>query len=212
MNNKDYLEKIASDTRTSKPSGKGLFGGKVNLSPNMIKGLIIGAAAVFVVMIIGIILTSGDKNKEIDYVDKINLRTNNMITAISDYTKKIKSSELRSMGNSLKAVLTETNYAVGASLKEEFGVKNTSKPNKEKTQTDEDAIAAEMTETLENGRLNGILDRVFTREMTYQIALLMSLEQETYGKTNKENLRISLESSINNLQMLHEQFDNYAAE
>ncbi|MBR2589163.1 hypothetical protein IKE84_02395 [Candidatus Saccharibacteria bacterium] len=210
MNNKDYLEKIAADTRTGKPVKKGILGTISNL-PSTTKKLILGGIiAVFVVMIFGILLSSGDKNKEIDYVDMINLRTANIIKSIQDYNKKVKSSELRSMGNSLKAVLTETNYAIGTSLKEDFGVKN-SKPNKEKTEEDEVAWSTEMNTELENGRLNAILDRVYARELAYQIAMLISLEQETYGKTNKDNLKNILTTSMNNLEQLHGQFDDFEA-
>lgn len=115
------------------------------------------------------------------------------------------------MGNSLKAVLQETNYAINTILKETFEAKN-AKPAKEKTETDEGAITEEMMATLENGRLNGILDRVYTREMTYQIAMLISLEQETYNKTKKDILKEALTSSMSNLDKLHEQFDNYMAQ
>ncbi|MBQ8984505.1 hypothetical protein IJ098_01450, partial [Candidatus Saccharibacteria bacterium] len=79
MNNKDYLEQIAADTRTGKPKGKGLLNTIKNLPPTTKKLLIGGAIAVFVIMIFGMILSSGgDKNKEIDLVEKISLRTENM--------------------------------------------------------------------------------------------------------------------------------------
>ncbi|MBQ3352521.1 hypothetical protein IJG91_02620 [Candidatus Saccharibacteria bacterium] len=212
MNNKDYLEKIAADTRTGKPKAKGLLGTIANLPPTTKKLLLGGVIAVFVIMIFGIIVSGGgDKNKEIDLVEKINLRTENMMEDINSYNKLVKSSELRSLGNSLNAVLTETNYAINTSLKEDFGVKSTTKTTKEKTQIDEDAIMEEMTATLENGRLNAILDRVYAREFAYQIAMLIALEQETYSKTKKENLRSVLTSSMNNLDSLHTQFDDFEA-
>ncbi len=213
MNNKDYLEQIAADTRTGKPKGKGLLNTIKNLPPTTKKLLIGGAIAVFVIMIFGMILSSGgDKNKEIDLVEKISLRTENMSKDIFDYNKLVKSSKLRSLGNSLSAVLTETNYAVNTILKEDFGSKSTAKTTKEKTQLDEDAIMEEMTTTLENGRLNGILDRVYAREFAYQIAMLISLEQETYEKTKKQSLKDVLTSSMNNLDGLHTQFDDFEAQ
>lgn len=210
MNNKDYLEKIAKDTRTGKPQKKG-FLGKFDISPTMIKIAIGGVILVIVMMIIGAIIGGGDKNKERDYVDKIILRTDTMISEIGDYNKLVKSSTLRSMGTSLNAVLTETNYAVSTVLKQDFGVNN-AKPEKEKTATDEASIREEMTTTLENGRLNGILDRVYAREMAYQIAMLMSLEQEAYGKTKKSSLKEAIDKSMSNLKPLQEQFDSFQAE
>ncbi|MBR5408535.1 hypothetical protein IK112_01130 [Candidatus Saccharibacteria bacterium] len=209
MNNKDYLDKIAAENRALKPKGKGIFGA-LNIPPTLAKVLIGGAILVAIMMIVGMIVGGGDKNSERDLVDKISLRTKNMLTIISDYNKQVKSSELRSYGSSLSAVLNETNYAVNAILKETFEVKN-SKPQKESTETDESAILEEMGQTLENARLNGILDRVYAREMAYRIATLIVLEQETIDKTKKSNLVDALTSSMTNLDQLHDKFDNFVA-
>lgn len=209
MNNKEYLEKIAKDTRTTKMQQKKFLG--LNLSPNTIKLLIGGAILVFVIMIFGMIF-SGDGNKERDYVDKVYLRASNLISETGNYTKLVKSSQLRSMGNSLIAILTETQYAIGTSLKEDFGAKSLEKPNKETTKTDEDAVMVKYLETLENGRLNGILDRVYTREVAYQIGMLISAEQDAYTRTKKDNLRTALEKSMTNLDTLYNQFNEFSAE
>ena len=211
MNNKDYLNQIASETRPLTAKAPGFFGNTLNLSMKQLKILGIIAAAIIVVLFIGIIATSGNKNSERDYVDQAYLRTNDLSKVIEDYRTKLRSSELRSMAMSLKSVLSEANYNLANSLTNDFGVKSIDKPNKESTTTDEEALIGELSDTLENARLNAILDRVFAREFTYQISLLISLENDIINRTNKEPLKSSLVSSRTNLETLHEQFDSFNA-
>ena len=203
MDNKAYLEKIASETRISKPKATG-FLGKLGLSP-MMKKLLIGAVAVaFFFIILGTALGGGDK-------DKLSLRTTNLVSVIEHYTPYVKSSKLRSLGNSLKAVINQVNYAANTSLADDFDAKG-SKPQKEQTTLDEDAWRLELEESLENARLNGILDRVYSRDYAYQIGMLISLENDIIKKSKKENLTSALEKSLPNLDQLYDQFDNFAAE
>ena len=209
MNNKEYLEQISAQTRPVK-TGKGPFG--LEFNAKTIKILIGVAVAALLIIIIGAISGSGgDKNSERDYVDQIYLRSNNLMSAISNYNKRVKSSELRSMGNSLNAVLAELNFNITTILKEDFAAKSVGKPDKDKTQTTEDAIAEELNETLENARLNGVLDRTYAREFAYQIGLLESLESETVAKKEKETLINMLTASEENLEQLYDQFNNFAA-
>lgn len=209
MNNKEYLEKIAKDTRKAGVQKKKFLG--LELSPKTLKLAGIGAGVVVLMMIIGAIVGSGNGNKEVDLVEKIYFRTDTLLDAINDYNKLVKSGELRSMGNSLNAVLTETSYSMSTSLVNDFGEKTVGKPTKEQTLTDEVAVNDDLVATLEAGRLNGILDRVYSREFTYQIAMLINLETETYNKTKKDSLKTALTTSMNNLKQLHTQFDDFQA-
>lgn len=211
MDNKAYLEQIASETRASKPKATG-FLGKLGLSPKMKKLLIGGAIIAFIIIIIGSILSSGgDKNSERDLVDKLSLRTTNLISVIEEYNPYIKSSKLRSLANSLKAVLGQVNYAANTSLADDFDAKN-SKPEKEQTTLDEDAWKLELQESLTAARLNGILDRKISPEYAYQIGMLISLENDIINKSKKDNLKTALNNTIPNLDQLYDQFDNFAAE
>ena len=210
MDNKAYLEQIASETRVSKPKASG-FLGKLGLSPLMKKLLIGGVVLAFLIIIIGSIAGGKDKNTDRDLVDKLSLRTTNLISVIERNNRYIKSSSLRSLSNSWKAVLSQVNYATNTSLAEDFEAKN-SKPQKEQTTLDEDAWKLELEETLEKARLNGLLDRVTSREYAYQIGMLISLENDIINKSKKENLTSALKNSIPNLDQLYDQFDNFAAE
>ena len=207
MDNKAYLEQISSEARTTKAS-KMPFG--LNISPKLLKLLIGGFIAAILIIIIGAIAGSGGSSER-DYLDKIFLRTANLSSSISDYNKRVKSSELRSMGNSLNAVLTETNYSVGNILKNDFGVSSPNKPANEKTETEETEWIDGLNQDLENGRLNGVLDRVYSRDLAYEIGILISLESETVAKSKNDTVKTSLTSSMDNLSKLYDQFNDFEA-
>lgn len=211
MNNKDYLDKIASEARPLTAKAPGFFGSKLNLTMKQLKIIGIVVGAIIVVLFIGMIASSGNKNSERDYVDQAYLRTTDLSKIIDDYRTKLRSSKLRSMAMSLKSVLSEANYNLSSSLTTDFGAKSADKPNKESTAINEEALIGELSDTLEAARLNAVLDRVFAREFTYQISLLISLETDIINRTKKEPLKSSLESSRTNLEALHEQFDNFNA-
>ena len=202
MNNKDYLDKIASEARPLTAKAPGFFGSKLNLTMKQLKIIGIVVGAIIVVLFIGMIASSGNKNSE---------RDTDLSKIIDDYRTKLRSSELRSMAMSLKSVLSEANYNLSSSLTTDFGAKSADKPNKESTAINEEALIGELSDALEAARLNAVLDRVFAREFTYQISLLISLETDIINRTKKEPLKSSLESSRTNLEALHEQFDNFNA-
>lgn len=209
MDNKQYLEQISSEARPLKSSKK-LFG--LNISPKMLKIIIGALIATIAIFIFGSIISSNNNNNtERDYLDQIYLRTDNLMGVIDDYNKLVKSSELRSMGTSLNAVLAEINYRVTTYLKEELGLSSVGKPEKETILTEETELTEELEQNLENGRLNGILDRTYAREFTYQIGMLIVLEMETSSHTKNEDLKSYLESSEVNLDKLYDQFNSFSA-
>lgn len=211
MNNKDYLNQIASEARPLVKKAPGFFGNTLNLSMKQLKiigGIII---AMVIILFIGMIATSGNKNSERDYVDEAYLRTNDLSSVIDSYRTEIRSSELRSISMSLKSVLSETSYILANALTNDFEVKEISKPAKESTAERESAIIGELVDNLEVARLNALLDRVFAREFTYQISLLISLETDILSRTKKEPFKSNLTSAKANLEAIHAQFDNFVA-
>ena len=134
MNNKEYLEQISTQTRQAKkPATKSFFG--LDISPKLLAFIIGGVVAAILIIIIGSIAGSGSNNSERDLTDRIYQRANNLSTVISDFSKRIKSSELRSMSTSLNAVLTETTYSLTTILENDFGSDNADKPAKEEIAT-----------------------------------------------------------------------------
>lgn len=211
MNNKDYLDKIASENRPLTAKAPGFLGNKLNLTMTQIK--IIGgvAGAILLVFIVAMIATSGDKNPELKYVDQAYLRAEGLTNVIEDNRKLIRSSKLRSMAMSLNAVLTELSYILANSIVEDFGAKSVSDINKKPIAAKEEEAMGELADTLEAARLNAVLDRVFAREFTYQISLLISMETDIINHTKKEPLKTNIESSRTNLETIHEEFDSFAA-
>lgn len=210
MNNKEYLEQISTQTRQAKKSAtKSFFG--LDISPKLLAFIIGGVVAAILIIIIGSIAGSGSNNSERDLTDRIYQRANNLSTVISDFSKRIKSSELRSMSTSLNAVLTETTYSLTTILENDFGSDNADKPAKEEIATEEEKRMEILSNDLETGRLKGQLDRVYASDFAYEIAMLLSLESEASAKTDKDSLRTALKTSSDNLEKLYEQFNSFEA-
>ncbi len=202
-NDIEYLNQIAQDNRVAKKETLGKF----PIEPKWLKIIGAGILGVILIIIIGGLL-GGLGHKERDLVDQIYARTRNLNQAISEYGPKVKSSELRSMGNSLSNVLAETNSKVGALLTSEYGADGTD-PRDEATTTSELDHIAEVNTNLNYGWLNGLMDRYFVMEMTREIALLMSLETEVTEKASSESVKNVLVNSWNNLSQLETQFSSY---
>lgn len=210
MNNKEYLEQISTQTRQAKrPATKSFFG--LDIPPKLLAFIIGGVVAAILIIIIGSIAGSGSNNSERDLTDRIYQRANNLSTVISDFSKRIKSSELRSMSTSLNAVLTETTYSLTTILESDFGSDNAEKPAKEEIATEEEKRMEILSNDLETGRLKGQLDRVYASDFAYEIAMLLSLESEASAKTDKDSLRSALKTSSDNLEKLYDQFNTFDA-
>ncbi|MBQ3326064.1 hypothetical protein IJG79_02890 [Candidatus Saccharibacteria bacterium] len=213
MDNKEYLESIAKDTRSAGPAKTGAFSiGSLTIPPVFKKILLGIGIALVVLLIVAIIvgIAGSGGNKERDYIDKIYLRSSHLVKETGTYNKLVKSSQLRSMGTSLLAVLNETQFSMSNILKNDFGATTPDTPENEKTTEEENAVMVEYLNTLENARLNGTLDRVYARELTYQIGMLLSLEHEAYANTKKDNLKSALTTSMNNLNQLYTQFGDFS--
>lgn len=206
MNNKEYLDQIASDTAKTKAT-TGFFG--FNISPRFGKIIIGCFIAAVLIIIIGIIvgIVSGGSSER-DYLDRIYLRTNNLMEAISTYNKKVKSSELRSMGNSLNAVLTETSYNTSKILEEEYDA-DAGKPKSNKIAEEEEEDKTALMESLENARISGTLDRIYAHNFTYAISMLSNLESDAIKKAKNSDTANTLSSSKANLDKLYSQFDEF---
>ena len=199
----DYLNQIAKDNRTAKKVSVGKF----PIEPKWLKIIGLGVLGVILIMLIGSLL-GGLGHQERDLIDQIYARTRNLNESILEYGSKVKSSDLRSMGNSLSNVLTETNSKIGALLTSEYGADGTD-PRDEATTTSELEHIAEVNTNLNYGRLNGMMDRYFVMEMSREIVLLMSLETEATEKTSIEAVKSALVNSYNNLNRLETQFTAY---
>lgn len=202
MDNISYLNQISSETRPAKKPMSGLFSPKVFI----VLGVIL--AITFLIVIFGSAF-GGDKNSEMDLLTKINLRSDNLIGTIDEYAPDLKSSSLRQISSSLRTVLKEASGTSSTLLTEEFDKKASKKASKSLTE-EETAYIDEINTVLEDARLNGLLDREFVRQFTLEISLLMSLESECSARSKKDAVVSALGSSYDNLEKLHEEFENYS--
>ena len=196
-----YLNQIAKDNRVV------AYGSTKEhiIEPKWIKFIALAGVAIILMMIVGIILGSrGGGEREM--LDKIYLRTENLSESISNYDEKVKSSELRSMGNSLLIVLRETNAKVAGILTANY---ESVEPSEELTASETEYIAS-VNGNLEYGRISGLLDRYFVREMSREIVLLQSLETEAIEESSSAEVKEVLASSWNNLNTLAGQFETFS--
>ena len=203
MNNADYLNQISATNRSTKASAGGL-----NIKNPKI--LIAGLAAAFIIAI-AMILSSvfgSVGNKERDLVDQISFRTTYLMESVKKYNNLVKDSTLRSMGTSLNAILLEVDQETTATLKNDFNA-DKKKPRDSKTEPNEKAHIEKLNETLEKARLNGLLDRYYSREISYEISLLVSLMSECVSRTKKPQLTENLNQSITNLSSIQTRMSDY---
>lgn len=126
---------------------------------------------------------------------------------ISDKAQKsIKSADLRDINSSITIILTNTNHDIVAPLKEfDIDIKNLDK----EIETAEDGT--ELSQTLENARLNAVFDRTYAREMSYQIETVTALMQDIYSSTSNKSLKAVLENTNASLEPLKTQLNDFNA-
>ena len=195
MNNIDYLNKISSENQHEKSSDS-LFSSKP-----LKFGLIAVAVLALFILIFGALSNSTGKEKSV--FERLNLRLTNVNSSITTYNKSVKSSALRSSGVSLASILEATSLSL-TPFYEKYDL-DAKKPS-EKISAGETALLDSLNLELENGKLNGILDRTYARE----ISLLLSLEVELYEKTKDEALKAALESSYTNLETIYPNFNDFS--
>jgi len=211
MDSMAYLQQIAGvdngAAQNAKKGGSGILGKIFNI------WTVLGTLVlVLIIVIVVVVVTQMNK---VDTKDR-DLMAKSYWTAtylgdvtIKKYAKLVKNSDIRNMTASLNSVLSEIkNNDKDIVLK--MSNVNVSKMKK----TDDipkEALAEnnKLNAVLEDARLNGILDRVFLREMTMQIAYLRSYQSEIVSRTkNAAAVEFSKKAEAN-LGNLYEQFHNF---
>ena len=199
MNGSDYLNQISASNRpTSKPS---IFSSKI------LKFALIGGAAAIFIIVVGSMLKNFSTKKS-DLLEQANLRMTNLTASITTYNRNIKSSRLRSMNVSLSGVFADSTRNITNILTTEYEY-DPKKPNSNITD-EETTLIGDFNTTMEDAKLNGILDRIWVREMTLQLALLISLESEAAARSSEPSTIKTLEDSQASLNQLYEQFSAFA--
>ena len=201
MNGQDYLDQISSSVRPAKSKKRGIFSSKF-----LVVGLV-GIICFILIAIIGGILgnnKSGEKNLSF----LLALHIDNTAEVIQNYKGEIKSSNLRSITASLSGVLSDTSNKLTSYLQEkyDYNPKNVDKKITEQTTLEKDGLESELFEA----KINGILDRIFTHKIKYEISVIMAEESEILDKTRDGSLTEILSTSYKSLSNLYDKFNDYS--
>ncbi len=199
MDNQEYLNQISSANRPAKAGGGGILSSGIAKIGAALLGLAV------LIIIVGSFLGGG--NTLTDQIYGLKLRVNGTMEAISEYQPRVKSSLLRSSTASLYGVLSSVSLDLDNYLteKKNFNEKNANKKVTEEVEADMEDLNSELF----NARINGILDRVFAHKMAYAISVISSKESSLLNSTKDEDLKLSLDKSLTNLDNLYNNFNDF---
>lgn len=201
MNNLEYLNQISQETRPT--SAK-----KSNSLSLIIKIAVGGIAAFLFIMCVGLVLNAG-KSSPTDLTKQLYVRTANLNTTLTTYNKSLKSSQLRAIGTSLNGVLTGASASLSNYLLPEDGEKGDLNPP-EKLLATETTTDEELNTSLNNAKLNGILDRVYANQIQLQVSLLISFIAQLEPRTKDEALLDIITQYQSNLYIIEQSLKTYS--
>ena len=204
MNDMAYLQQISATNRPTPASGSlaALFHDKMFR--------LVGILVVVALLILGalaiISASMPQPTTAADELSRIYLRSVTLSETVKSYNSSVKSSELRADGASLSAVLADlsSNSATILSSAYQLETKSLSSP-----QQDTESLA-KTADTLSQAKLNGLLDRYYASELSYQISYLILLEDSALTKTDDTAIRDYLTTSRSSLQTLQASFAKFS--
>lgn len=201
MDGQEYLDQISASVKPIKAKRNGIFSSKF-----FMVGMI-GLICLIIIIILGAIL-SGNKGGEKNLSYALALHIDNTAEVVKNYQNEIKSSNLRSSSASLYGVLADTSSKLTNYLTEKYGTKIKDADQKiiEQATLEKDGLESELFEA----KINGILDRIFTHKIAYEISVLMAEETEILEKTGNDDLKEILTTSYNSLSTLYSKFNDYS--
>ncbi len=207
----DYLNQISADTRPAKAQPGSLFE-SFPIPGKLLKWLIIALVAVFFIAIFAAIL-SNQKDPERDLIDRINQRSNNLMSTINKYNSKIKSSNLRAISNNISSVLTYTQSKTYTILQSYYSTEDKKGKNEVASNQalidEEKAYIENINATLDTASIEATLDRTYHRILTREVGYFISLETELISRTKKGDLITILNDSASNLDSLYTQLKDF---
>ena len=200
MNNVDYLNQISSNSKPQAPTNDSLLDNKI------FRIVAISAAALTIVfLLLSIFRNIGNQSRS--RLEQLYLRTDSLTSATTEYNSSLKSPELRSAAVSFAATLK----SLSANLADIYKDNNISNKNSSTKNTNLETENSEsMTTTLESGRLNGILDRTYAHEMSYQISTFITIIENAKNITKDSDVIETLNNAQASLRQLHSVFDNFS--
>ena len=190
----DYLNQIAPEQKKPGLGNKAFF---------MIIGIGVFLAAVVGVLML---LSSGGGASSSEKLQTLSARMQTLQKISDTSEKSIKSSKLRTTNSTLNLFLTNANHDIEDPL-----LKNGVKPSALDKKIVGKENGAEMIATLEDARLNATFDRIYAREMSFQLNTLASLMKEIYTTTKSKSLKEFLVTTDNNMKPIRTQLAEFNA-
>lgn len=187
----DYLDTIAAPlpVKTMKPWQ--LWG-------------IIGSVIALMIIVVMIVANSGGTSNTERYTAYL-YRVQALEKLTKDSSKTIQSSQLRALNASTTSNLT-TAFSDGSKLLSIYDIKKLPEAKKDNLVINE---YTSLSTKLNDARLNSVYDRVYAREIGYQLGALRA-EMNTLFKATKNNqLRSYLQKTDANLKPLVDQFNQF---
>ena len=200
MNDFDYLNEISAKTPVEKPAAP-LFDKKLKI----LLFTLIGVVVVVVATLLLVVALTPAETNPVSELSELNLRSTSLQKTLSTYNSKVKSSKIRSAGTTLSTSLLALETSTQSTIKDSYGIESSSLSLSASSQS----LLDSTTKNLESARLNGLLDRYFAKEMAYQIAHLLLLEETALSKTSDPAVKEYLESSHDSLSHSYETFSSF---
>ncbi|MBR3353101.1 hypothetical protein IKG49_00660 [Candidatus Saccharibacteria bacterium] len=207
MDNQEYLNQISA---TSRPVGikKKRLGGGFFSSKFFILGVVF-VVALILMAIVGAVLGSGKGAKK-EKIYALSAHIAYDMQVINEYQDLVKSSDLRSDSASLNNVLSATNRDLEAFFEETYNNSNPEKVLGESKMNELELARDDLLSELFNAKINGTLDIIYARKLTYEISLLMSEEEQVYDNAKDETLLNTLSTSYNSLKNLYDKINGFS--
>lgn len=171
-----------------------------------LKTIIIGAVLAVVLISIIALVVGGIANGRKQPWETLSARLATTQSLADDATGKLKDSRIRSINSDLKLYLTNTRRDSATPL---------TRAGIDSAKLSPSVIAAEsgaaVSTRLEDARLNARFDSTYAREMSFQLATLLSLYQELYGSASQTETKTYLQGAYDNLAPIQKSFSDYSA-
>lgn len=187
----DYLDQISAPAQAKM------------LKPWQLWG-IIGSVLALLIIVFMVIINSGGESQS-ERFTSFTYRLQALESLTKDSSKTIQSSKLRALNASTNAILTGASQETTDLLSTVKLKKLPKEPKGSPIQAEYDELAT----TLNDARLNAVYDRVYTREIGYQLAKLRAEMNTMYLASKNEQLKAYLEKTDTNLKPLVSQFNEF---
>ncbi len=202
MDNKAYLDSIA--VKEQRRGGSPLD----ILTPAVIKAIAVGIVFIIAMLIVGVMLNSGNAELKHSYEKLIYTYSKlaDYESPLQSYAEKLNSSDIRAANIQLQSSLTNTNMQLQNAAS---GLKVDPAAINSKVSTEVDNEIGAMEAEFEDGFYAGTLDLNFANATYLEITRILALEAQIRARTNDNALATIIDSSTKDLTVIQEQFKKY---